>query len=169
MDDNFASITKAITWGRRVNDTVRKFLWFQASTNITAIVITFVSAISSNEEEPVLTAVQLLWVDIITDAFAAFALTTDPASKSLLDRKPDTRGMRLFTADTIKMTLEQSIYKIIIILEPGEIIPCDGIPIPGHNVRRDESGATGESDAVKKVDYNESLPRPNVYLLDIFD
>jgi len=116
MDDNFASIVKAIMWGRCVNDAVRKFLQFQISTNITAVIITFVSAVSSDEEESVLTAVQLLWINIIMDTFAALALATDPASVSLLDRKPDTRGTRLFTADMIKMILGQSIYQTIIIL-----------------------------------------------------
>jgi len=116
MDDNFASIVKAIMWGRCVNDAVRKFLQFQISTNVTAVVITFVSAVASNEEVAVLTAVQLLWINIIMDTFAALALATDPASESLLDRKPDTHGTRLFTADMIKMILGQSIYQIAIIL-----------------------------------------------------
>jgi len=116
MDDNFASIVKAIMWGRCVNDAVRKFLQFQISTNITAVIITFVSAVASNEEESVLTAVQLLWINIIMDTFAALALATDPATKSLLDRKPDTHGTRLFTADMIKMILGQSTYQVIIIL-----------------------------------------------------
>ena len=116
MDDNFASIVKAIMWGRCVNDAVRKFLQFQISTNITAVIITFVSAVASDEEESVLTAVQLLWINIIMDTFAALALATDPATKSLLDRKPDTHGTRLFTADMIKMILGQSIYQVIIIL-----------------------------------------------------
>jgi Ca2+-transporting ATPase len=116
MDDNFASIVKAIMWGRCVNDAVRKFLQFQISTNITAVIITFVSAVASEEEESVLTAVQLLWINIIMDTFAALALATDPATKSLLDRKPDTHGTRLFTADMIKMILGQSTYQVIIIL-----------------------------------------------------
>lgn len=45
----------------------------------------------------------------------------------------------------------------IALLEPGEIIPCDGIFLSGHNVKCDESGATGESDAIKKVSYSELL------------
>jgi Ca2+-transporting ATPase len=65
MDDNFASIVSAIMWGRCVNDSVRKFLQFQLSVNITAVVITFVSAVASEEEESVLKAVQLLWVNLI--------------------------------------------------------------------------------------------------------
>jgi Ca2+-transporting ATPase len=116
MDDNFASIVKAIMWGRCVNDAVRKFLQFQISTNITAVIITFVSAVASNEEASVLSAVQLLWINIIMDTFAALALATDPASESLLDRKSDTRGARLFTANMIRMILGQSIYQVIIIL-----------------------------------------------------
>ena len=45
----------------------------------------------------------------------------------------------------------------IALLEPGEIIPCDGVFLGGHNVRCDESGATGESDAIRKIDYEEAL------------
>ena len=43
----------------------------------------------------------------------------------------------------------------IALLEPGEIIPCDGVFLRGHNVRCDESGATGESDAIHKASYEE--------------
>lgn len=68
MDDNFASIVSAVMWGRCVNDSVRKFLQFQISVNITAVFITFISAVSSAEEESVLTAVQLLWVNLIVSS-----------------------------------------------------------------------------------------------------
>ena len=116
MDDNFASIVKAIMWGRCVNDAVRKFLQFQISTNITAVVITFISAVASTEEESVLSAVQLLWINIIMDTFAALALATDPASPSLLDRKPDKKTAPLFSVDMYKQILGQSTYQTIITL-----------------------------------------------------
>ena len=45
----------------------------------------------------------------------------------------------------------------IALLEPGEIVPCDGVFLSGHNVKCDESGATGESDAIKKVSYAECI------------
>jgi len=115
MDDNFASIVKAIMWGRCVNDAVRKFLQFQLSTNVTAVVITFVSAVASEEEQSVLTAVQLLWINIIMDTFAALALATDPASEALLDRKPD-RGTTLFSINMYKQIFFQSAYQIAISL-----------------------------------------------------
>jgi P-type Ca2+ transporter type 2C len=41
----------------------------------------------------------------------------------------------------------------IVLLEPGDVIPCDGVSLSGHNVRYDESSATGESDAIKKLSY----------------
>lgn len=112
MDDNFASIVKAIIWGRCVNDAVRKFLQFQISTNVTAVVVTFVTAVASASEQSALTAVQLLWINIIMDTFAALALATDPASESLLDRKPDDKAAPLFSTDMYKMILFQSTYQV---------------------------------------------------------
>jgi P-type Ca2+ transporter type 2C len=74
MDDNFTSIVKAMSWGRTVNDAVKKFLQFQITVNITAVILTFVSAVASGDESSVLSAVQLLWVNLIMDTFAALAL-----------------------------------------------------------------------------------------------
>ncbi|KAI0787507.1 calcium-translocating P-type ATPase [Fomes fomentarius] len=116
MDDNFASIVKAIMWGRCVNDAVRKFLQFQISTNITAVIITFVSAVASTEEASVLSAVQLLWINIIMDTFAALALATDPATRTLLGRKPEKKTAPLFSVDMYKQILGQSAYQTTITL-----------------------------------------------------
>ncbi|TCD63338.1 hypothetical protein EIP91_005657 [Steccherinum ochraceum] len=116
MDDNFASIVQAIMWGRCVNDAVRKFLQFQISTNITAVIITFVTAVASASESSVLSAVQLLWINIIMDTFAALALATDPASPALLDRKPDKKTAPLFSVDMYKQIFGQSAYQVFITL-----------------------------------------------------
>lgn len=105
MDDNFSSIVKAIEWGRTVNDAVRKFLnvrlplyrsstgitanetspQFQLTVNITAVTITFMSAVISDKEESILTPVQLLWVNLIMDTFAALAMATDSPSAIVLE------------------------------------------------------------------------------------
>ncbi|KAI0033537.1 hypothetical protein K488DRAFT_47461, partial [Vararia minispora EC-137] len=116
MDDNFASIVKAIMWGRAVNDAVRKFLQFQISTNVTAVVITIVSGLASSSQDTVLTAVQLLWINIIMDTFAALALATDPASPALLDRKPDRKWAPLFSVDMLKQICGQSAYQCLVVL-----------------------------------------------------
>jgi len=114
MDDNFASIVKALLWGRAVNDAVKKFLQFQITVNITAVLLTFVSAVSSKDQTSVLTAVQLLWVNLIMDTFAALALATDPPTRSLLDRKPDPKSAPLITLRMWKMIIGQAIYQLVV-------------------------------------------------------
>lgn len=116
MDDNFNSIVKAIMWGRAVNDAVKKFLQFQITVNITAVLLTFITAVSSNTEESVLTAVQLLWVNLIMDTMAALALATDPPTASILDRKPDPKSARLITGTMWKMILGEAVYQLTITL-----------------------------------------------------
>ena len=114
MDDNFSSIIKAIMWGRSVNDAVSKFLQFQITVNITAVVLAFVSAVSSPESHSVLSAVQLLWVNLIMDSFAALALATDAPTEKILDRKPTPRKAPLITTNMWKMITGQAIYQLIV-------------------------------------------------------
>jgi Ca2+-transporting ATPase len=114
MDDNFASIVKALMWGRTINDAVKKFLQFQITVNITAVIVTFVSAVEDEQGHPVLNAVQLLWVNLIMDTFAALALATDPPSGSLLDRKPEVRNQSLITLTMWKMIIGQCLLQLIV-------------------------------------------------------
>ncbi|KAL6690040.1 calcium P-type ATPase [Trichoderma pleuroticola] len=114
MDDNFASIVKALKWGRAVNDAVKRFLQFQLTVNITAVILTFVTAVSSESEKSVLTAVQLLWVNLIMDTLAALALATDPPQDSVLDRKPEPKGSSIISPTMWKMIIGQALYQLVI-------------------------------------------------------
>ena len=114
MDDNFASIIKAIMWGRSVNDAVAKFLQFQLTVNITAVTLAFVSAVSSSNGHSVLSAVQLLWVNLIMDTFAALALATDAPTEQILDRKPTPKRAPLITTNMWKMIIGQAIYQLVV-------------------------------------------------------
>ncbi|KAI8887494.1 PMCA-type calcium-translocating P-type ATPase [Backusella circina FSU 941] len=116
MDDNFSSIVKAIMWGRCVNDAVKKFLEFQLTVNITAVTLTFISAVASSDQKSVLTAVQLLWVNLIMDTFAALALATDPPTEELLNRQPEPRSAPLITFKMWKMIIGQAIFQITVTL-----------------------------------------------------
>ncbi|KAJ5742347.1 hypothetical protein N7533_011756 [Penicillium manginii] len=115
LDDNFKSIVTAIAWGRAVNDAVAKFLQFQITVNITAVILTFVSSVSSSSNTSVLNAVQLLWVNLIMDTFAALALATDAPTEKILDRKPVPKSASLFTMTMWKMILGQTVYKLTVI------------------------------------------------------
>ncbi|KAK3068435.1 plasma membrane calcium [Teratosphaeriaceae sp. CCFEE 6253] len=116
MDDNFASIVLALMWGRAVNDAVRKFLQFQITVNITAVLLAFISAVADPNEQSVLTAVQLLWVNLIMDTMAALALATDPPSRKILDRKPSPKSAALISPTMWKMIIGQAIYQLVITL-----------------------------------------------------
>merc|ERR1712093_346366 len=133
MDDNFASIVKALMWGRAVNDAVAKFLQFQLTVNITAVLLTFVSAVSNPDMESVLTAVQLLWVNLIMDTFAALALATDPPTPAILDRKPAGKRAPLITMNMWKMIIGQAIFQLTVTF----ILYFAGAQILGYNEEQD--------------------------------
>ncbi|KAI1186675.1 calcium-translocating P-type ATPase [Nemania serpens] len=114
MDDNFASILTALKWGRAVNDAVQKFLQFQVTVNITAVLVAFVSAVANPDMKSVLTAVQLLWVNLIMDTFAALALATDPPTDKILNRLPQPKSAPLVTVNMWKMIVGQAIYQLIV-------------------------------------------------------
>lgn len=114
MTDDFNDIVQAIKWGRTVAESIKKFIQFQLTVNITACVLTFVSAVASSSGDSVLTAVQLLWVNLIMDTLAALALATDKPDDSLLKRKPAGRTAPLISVSMWKMILGQSLMQLII-------------------------------------------------------
>ncbi|GJC92986.1 calcium-translocating P-type ATPase [Colletotrichum higginsianum] len=115
MDDNFASIAKAISWGRAVNDAAKKFLQFQFTINVSAGILTVISALVGGTESSVFSVVQLLWINLIMDTFAALALGTDFPTPDLLKRRPEPRGISVLNTTMWKMILGQSLYQLAVI------------------------------------------------------
>ncbi len=114
LDDNFKSIVTACKWGRNIFDSVRKFVQFQLTINVVALVVAFLgSAILSTSP---LTPVQLLWVNLIMDTFAALALSTEPPSASLLKRMPYSREEHIITKEMLISILSQSLYQLIVLI-----------------------------------------------------
>ncbi|KAJ2604729.1 plasma membrane calcium [Coemansia sp. RSA 1722] len=114
MDDDFKSIVKALRWGRAVNDSVRKFLQFQLTVNITAVLLTFVSSVFSADGQSALTAVQLLWVNMIMDTLAALALATEGPTDAVLNRPPQQRNSALITFEMWRMIIGQALFQVTI-------------------------------------------------------
>ena len=92
-DDDFATIVTSIREGRSIYDNVVKFVRFQLSTNIGAI-LSFLGATVAGLAAP-LTAIQVLWVNIIMDGPPAMALGVDPARPGLMDDPPRTADERI--------------------------------------------------------------------------
>ncbi|KAF9910920.1 hypothetical protein EC991_005094 [Linnemannia zychae] len=134
MDDNFSSIVKAILWGRAVNDAVKKFLQFQLTVNVTAVILTLVTAVISDKQKPVMSAVQLLWVNLIMDTLAALALATDPPTLDLLDRQPEPRTAPLINFTMWKMILGQAVLQLAItfVLEYAGMNILNYDEVPGY-------------------------------------
>ncbi|KAK6152216.1 hypothetical protein DH2020_014851 [Rehmannia glutinosa] len=86
LDDNFASVVKVVRWGRSVYANIQKFIQFQLTVNVAALVINVVAAVSAGNVP--LNAVQLLWVNLIMDTLGALALATEPPTDHLMHRPP---------------------------------------------------------------------------------
>jgi P-type Ca2+ transporter type 2C len=81
MDDNFASIIKAVMWGRSVNDAVAKFLQFQITVTISAVILAFVSAVPNSNNKSILSSIQLLLINLFSNTFSTLTLATDASQK----------------------------------------------------------------------------------------
>uniref|UniRef100_A0A8C3KLY8 Calcium-transporting ATPase n=1 Tax=Calidris pygmaea TaxID=425635 RepID=A0A8C3KLY8_9CHAR len=112
-DDNFTSIVKAVMWGRNVYDSISKFLQFQLTVNVVAVIVAFTGACITQDSP--LKAVQMLWVNLIMDTFASLALATEPPSESLLLRKPYGRNKPLISRTMMKNILGHAVYQLTII------------------------------------------------------
>ncbi|XP_076131627.1 plasma membrane calcium-transporting ATPase 3b isoform X2 [Alosa pseudoharengus] len=112
-DDNFSSIVKAVMWGRNVYDSISKFLQFQLTVNVVAVIVAFTGACITQDSP--LKAVQMLWVNLIMDTFASLALATEPPTESLLLRKPYGRNNPLISLTMMKNILGHGIYQLVII------------------------------------------------------
>ncbi|KAL3506554.1 hypothetical protein ACH5RR_031936 [Cinchona calisaya] len=114
LDDNFAAVATVLSWGRCVYNNIQKFIQFQLTVNVAALVINFVAAISAGEVP--LTAVQLLWVNLIMDTLGALALATERPTKDLMDKPPVGRTEPLITNIMWRNLLSQALYQISVLL-----------------------------------------------------
>ncbi|XP_043374626.1 plasma membrane calcium-transporting ATPase 2 isoform X4 [Dermochelys coriacea] len=112
-DDNFSSIVKAVMWGRNVYDSISKFLQFQLTVNVVAVIVAFTGACITQDSP--LKAVQMLWVNLIMDTFASLALATEPPTESLLLRRPYGRNKPLISRTMMKNILGHAVYQLTLI------------------------------------------------------
>ncbi|XP_074284817.1 calcium-transporting ATPase 8, plasma membrane-type-like isoform X3 [Silene latifolia] len=114
LDDNFASVVKVVRWGRSVFANIQKFIQFQLTVNVAALIINVVAAFSTGEVP--LTAVQLLWVNLIMDTLGALALATEPPTDHLMRSPPIGRREPLITNIMWRNILIQAAYQVTVLL-----------------------------------------------------
>eukprot|EP00984_Skeletonema_dohrnii_P001070 scaffold336_cov92-Skeletonema_dohrnii-CCMP3373.AAC.1 len=137
LDDNFASIVTAAKWGRNVYASIQKFLQFQLTVNIAAVITALVGSFAFAKSP--LAAIQMLWVNLIMDSLASLALASEPPTDELLRRNPVNRSKSIVTVRMWANMLGQAAYQLTIIMfllfggprvfgfEPGDQVERQGM------------------------------------------
>jgi Ca2+ transporting ATPase len=138
LDDNFASIVTAAKWGRNVYASIQKFLQFQLTVNIAAVVTALVGSFAYQLSP--LAAIQLLWVNLLMDSLASLALASEPPVDSLLEKPPVNRTDSMITKRMWANMLGHAFYQIVVVMTllfaGPEIFDLE----PGHEAdERDEN------------------------------
>lgn len=114
VDDNFATIVNAVEEGRVIFSNIKKFVNFLLSCNIAEVAIVFLSILFGLPSP--LTPIQLLWLNLVTDAFPALALGVEPAEADIMERKPRDPDAAITSGETGKAIIYQSIAITISVL-----------------------------------------------------
>lgn len=104
VDNSFASIGRAVMWGRSLYRNIQRFLLFQLTVNVAACFLVLVGSFIGSESP--LTVTQMLWVNLIMDTFGAMALASLPPSPSVMKEKPRDRKASILTLPMIYELLE---------------------------------------------------------------
>ena len=121
LDDNFNSIEKAVLYGRTIFNSIRRFIIFQLTINVGAVLISFICPLLRVENP--LTITQILWVNLVMDTLAALAFGGEPALKEYMDSKPKSRDEQIVSKNMWSAILLGSIWTftfgMIMLFVPG--------------------------------------------------
>jgi magnesium-transporting ATPase (P-type) len=184
LDDKFSSIVRAIMWGRSVYDNIRKFLQFQLTVNVVALLIVFIGAVA--DFTPPLNAVMMLWVNLVMDTLGALALATEMPTMKLLERKPYRRDASLISRPMMRNILAQSAFQLTMLLvlltvgakyfgiRDGEW--CANYPVKSSSTKwnvvtlaKDPSGVVGCSDFKSACKHQDDVCLEHEFLASIYD
>lgn len=114
IDNSFASIGRAVLWGRSLYLNIQRFILFQLTVNVCACLVVLVGAFMGTESP--LTVTQMLWVNLIMDTFAAIALASLPPSKHVMNDKPRPRKAFIISRPMAwRITLIGTLFAVILI------------------------------------------------------
>lgn len=125
LDDNFSSIEKAILYGRTMFKSIRKFLIFQLTVNIAAVLICFLGPLFG--ENVILTVIQLLMINLAMDTLAAIAFGSEPALKEYMRDKPVPRSASIVSREMFVEILLGAFYITFICLAILFVPPIRGL------------------------------------------
>ncbi|MCX6814391.1 MAG: calcium-translocating P-type ATPase, SERCA-type [Candidatus Aenigmarchaeota archaeon] len=118
-DDNFSSIVAAVKGGRQIYDNIKKFIQYLLSSNLGEVLIVFIAMLIGFTDPETgkiilpVTAIQLLWINLLTDGLPALALGADPPSKDVMDRPPRDPKENILSKG---MFIDMSIVAVIMLI-----------------------------------------------------
>ena len=114
VDDSFATIVKAVEWGRNIYENFKRFISFQLTVNIASVICVFVSVLMGLDAP--FTALQLLWINIIMDGPPALTLGLEPNYSDLMSRKPTDRSENIISKEMFIKIFSTGIFMSIVFL-----------------------------------------------------
>jgi P-type Ca2+ transporter type 2C len=114
LDDSFATIVKAVHWGRSLYENIQRFIQFQLTINVSALVIAFLGPFFG--VRPPFTILQLLWINVIMDTFAAIALCSEPPRPGLMSQRPKRKDENILTRPMIQTIFTTAGFFIVVML-----------------------------------------------------
>ena len=126
MDDNFATIVKAVEEGRVIYANIRKFVSFLLSCNVGEILVIFLLSLIPNTVIPgiaaPLTAIQLLWLNLVTDSFPALALGREKGEPGIMKLPPRPKGEPIINKSMIIHVMIQA-FAIFVCVAASFLVP----------------------------------------------
>ncbi len=114
LDNSFASINKAVLWGRSLYSNIQRFILFQLAVNVCACLVVAICSFFS--KQPALTVTQMLWVNLIMDTFAALALASLPPNSVLMRKKPRDSRASIITGTMMKfIVISGTVFAVLMI------------------------------------------------------
>lgn len=112
LDNNFASIAKAVLYGRTIYKSIQRFVVYQLTINVAALLICFIGPFIGVENP--LTVIQMLFVNLVMDTLAALAFGGAPALVAYMNEKPKARNEKIVSIDMWEQILVASFYVTIV-------------------------------------------------------
>lgn len=114
LDDSFATIVKAVHWGRGIYENFQRFIQFQLTVNLSSVVVVLAS-LFSGQAAP-FTALQLLWVNIIMDGPPALTLGMEPIRDNLMDRRPTRRDAGIVSRGMLERIIVSGAFIAVVFM-----------------------------------------------------
>ncbi|MBN9517318.1 calcium-translocating P-type ATPase, PMCA-type, partial [bacterium] len=114
LDDSFGTIVRAVQWGRSLYENIQRFIQFQLTINVSALTIAFLGPFLG--VRPPFTVLQLLWINVIMDTFAAIALCSEPPRPGLMRAVPKRRDENIVTKAMRGNILVTAAFFVVVML-----------------------------------------------------